>query len=71
MCKDTGEHLEQVDVDVFQGNIVFSTVDQLNFKSTSRRDDLISLLYILVYLLQQGNVPAFQMSNNVDLNYEF
>lgn len=50
--KSTGEHYDQVNVETFEGNIVYSSPYQLDFKSTSRRDDLISLFYVLIYLLQ-------------------
>lgn len=33
-----------------KGNLAFSSFDCLNGKATSRRDDLISLLYIMLYL---------------------
>ena len=34
------------------GNMAFGSVNAMNFKSVSRRDDLISLTYLLVYLIQ-------------------
>ena len=42
---------------------MFSSPNQLDFKSTSRRDDLISLFYMLVYILHEGdNIPAFTVN---------
>lgn len=35
----------------FDGDIIFSSLNQQELNSTSRRDDLISLTYLLVYLL--------------------
>lgn len=67
----TFEHLEQEDVDVFKGNMVFCSTDQHNFKSTSRRDDLISLFYLLVFLMQKGKVPALHVDHQNDLSNEF
>lgn len=53
---ETGEHFEQVDTELFQGNLIFSSLNQLNFKSTSRRDDLISLAYMMSLMIQKGNL---------------
>lgn len=34
----------------FRGNLSFASVNALSMKTTSRRDDLISLFYFLAYL---------------------
>ena len=34
----------------------FASADKLSFEKTSRRDDLISLSYLLVYLLNNKNL---------------
>ena len=47
--------------DVFRGNMVFSSLNQLQFMTTSRRDDLISLCYLLVFLLNGGELPGMQI----------
>ena len=52
----TSEHFEQVDTEMFQGNLIFSSLNQLNFKSTSRRDDLISLAYMMSLMIQKGKL---------------
>ena len=51
-----GEHYEQHSVERFRSNLLFASVNQFEFKSTSRRDDLISLCYFLVYLFNNRNV---------------
>ena len=48
-----GKHLPQRDLESFRGNMLFASSNQFEFKSTSRRDDLISLLYLMVYLLNK------------------
>lgn len=48
--KKNGELKDQKDISFFRGNMVFASLTQFNFKTTSRRDDLISLGYLLVYL---------------------
>ena len=45
------KHLPVQNVKVFRGNIMFASPNQLNFRSTSRRDDLISLVYLTIYML--------------------
>ena len=50
----TKEHISKSKVDMFRGNIVFSSVHQLKFDATGRRDDMISLFYLMIYLLCDG-----------------
>lgn len=50
------QHIKKSEVDVFQGNLMFGSSYQLNFTSTSRRDDLISLIYLLVYIINKGKL---------------
>ena len=48
---DQGLHIaEEEEVSEFKGNIIFATVRQLEFKKPSRKDDLLSLGYMLIYL---------------------
>lgn len=56
----SGNHLQQENVAFFQGNFYFSSFNQLDVKSTSRRDDLHSLIYMLVYMLNRGSIPCIQ-----------
>ena len=57
-----GKHIEKSEVKTFRGNMMFCSLNQLQFKTPSRRDDLISLCYLLSYLLNFGEI------NNMDLN---
>jgi serine/threonine protein kinase len=45
-----GAHIEQEKGVAFSGNMMFASPNALNGFSLSRRDDLISLSYILIYL---------------------
>ena len=45
------------------------SVNAMNFKSVSRRDDLISLTYLLVYMIQ-GNLSILNVSH-LDKNQQF
>lgn len=56
--KDTGQHKSKKKTNELRGNVLFASPNQLNFKTTSRRDDLISLYYFMVYLLNGGSIPG-------------
>lgn len=38
----------------------------MKFHSTSRRDDLISLFYLLTFLLHQGNIPGIDLPTSLE-----
>ena len=42
----------------FKGNLLFSSVDQMEFRVTSRKDDLFSLCYFIFYYLNDKNIPG-------------
>lgn len=58
-------HIQKGYKDLFQGNILFSSLNQLKFKRTSRRDDLISLFYLMVYLLKGAKMPGYNDGDSV------
>ena len=58
MDKNSGEHKNKVKTKEFRGNMLFASKHQLNFRSTARRDDLLSLFYLLVYMLHGGSIPG-------------
>ena len=64
----TKEHIGQSKLDMFRGNIVFSSVHQMQFNATSRRDDMISLFYLLIYLLKNGQMPGLSKKNTLNPN---
>lgn len=43
--------------------MIFATVDQFEFKISSRKDDLQSLCYMLAYLFKCGDVPFVDKDN--------
>ena len=55
-------HNNYEQVDFFQGNMLFSSTRQLQFYKTNRRDDLISLLYLLIYLLNGNRFSGLKTS---------
>ena len=53
-----GKHCREDDeVDSFRGNFIFATQRQLQFLMTTRKDDLLSLGYFLIYLLNDQKMP--------------
>ena len=53
-----GNHIsDNEELPEFHGNLCFSTVRQLEFKKTSRKDDFMSLAYMLIYLLNDQEMP--------------
>ena len=51
------QHIEDTEqVKNFRGNMAFASVRQMDFLKTSRKDDLISLFYFLIYLLNNKNL---------------
>lgn len=51
--------------------MIFSSTNQLQFYCTSRRDDLISLCYLLIFLLRRGELPKLDIYAKVDRNESF
>ena len=47
---------ESCKVDEFTGNLIFASERQMRFGATSRRDDIISLFYMLIYMLNDGSL---------------
>jgi len=37
---------------------MFSSYDQMEFQKTSRRDDFVSVAYLLIYLLNKNELPG-------------
>lgn len=69
--EDGKTHIQKEKVDFFRGNMIFASSHQLKFNRTSRRDDLISVFYILIYLLKQGNMPGIEFDPYKDVNNAF
>ena len=52
LFKKEGKHVSCEIVETFKGNCVFASLNHLEFKTTSCKDDLISLVYLLTYLMK-------------------
>jgi serine/threonine protein kinase len=47
------------EVDSFRGNLMFASYEQMLFKKTSRKDDLVSLCYLMINLFNNSEYPGF------------
>lgn len=48
-----GHRLQQ-----FQGSIIHASVDKMNLMRTSRKDDIISLCYLMILILNENDLPC-------------
>ena len=51
-------HIEQMKVTNFKGNILYSSSNAMNLWRTSRRDDIISVSYMILTLLNKCKFPC-------------
>ena len=56
--KESGNHIKLKERSFFQGNLIFASYNQLCFNKTSRKDDLISLVYLITYLVNHASLPG-------------
>ena len=54
---DGGNHLEMKKMKEFKGNLLFASQSILEFNRPSRKDDLISVCYFLLTMLNGGEFP--------------
>ena len=54
-----GNHIPMKKQGTFKGNIIFASKNAFNLLTQSRRDDLISLCYLLLYIID-GDLPFLQ-----------
>ena len=64
----TGKHIKLTDVKKFTGNIRYASVNSLKLKEQSRRDDLESIGYMLIYFMK-GALPwmGIKIANKKEL----
>ena len=48
---------ETEELETFEGNVLFASTNHLEFKITQPRDDLISICYLMIYLLNENDLP--------------
>ena len=70
--EDSKEHFEfGTQVDKFEGNLLFAGLNQMNFMKTSRRDDMISIFYLIIYLLNGEKYHGLQLYEDIPVNEQF
>ena len=52
-----GDMIKQHEIESFRGNIMFASVSQLEFQSSNRKSDLLSICYILIFMLNDLSMP--------------
>ena len=52
----TGKHIKNAEIKKFTGTVLYASANALNFREQSRRDDLESIGYMIIYLIQ-GSLP--------------
>lgn len=74
-CKyldDNGNHVEKKYIEKFSGNFLFASLNSCRGNNKSRRDDIQSLMYIMVYLLNNSYLPWSDFHKRFkDQNFEF
>ncbi len=68
---DEGRHIEQGISDKFKGSMLFASKYVFNFTMTSRRDDLISLCYLLVFLVDEDQLGIIQQVEGLKKKEKF
>lgn len=53
---EKGHHIAKTRVSRFGGNYLFASINAMTFTSTSRKDDLMSLCFLLIYLLNDREI---------------
>lgn len=65
-----GNHIKKEIPDKFKGSLVYASKNAFKEKMLSRRDDLISLVYILIYMLDRDRLPYVSKMGNKELKYQ-
>lgn len=55
--KHNGLHIEKKFLNTFTGNFLFASLNSCRGNNKSRRDDIESLMYLLVYMLCDNTLP--------------
>lgn len=52
-----GTHIKKERVEQFEGNFLFASLNSCRYYNRSRRDDIESALYLLIYLINRQKLP--------------
>ena len=69
---EDGTHINKRYIEKFSGNFLFASLNSCRGNTKSRRDDVQSTLYVMVYLLNKNYLPWCDFHKKFkDQNYEF
>lgn len=54
---DNVTHIEKKNIEKFSGNFLFASLNSCRGNNKSRRDDVQSIMYVMVYLLNKNYLP--------------
>lgn len=52
-----GKHIEKMNLDKFSGNFMFASLNSCRGNNKSRRDDVQSIMLIMIFLLNENKLP--------------
>lgn len=55
--RETGKHIEKKNLAYFSGNFMFASLNSCRGNNKSRRDDIESLFYLIIYLYNSNYLP--------------
>jgi len=64
--REDGSHTEKEYVRKFSGNFLFASLNSCRGNNKSRRDDIESVIYILIYLLNDNYLPWCDIERKYD-----
>ena len=67
--QDDGFHIKREKTNKFRGSFLFASKNAFNYIRTSRRDDLISLVYNLIYMLDSKRLSFIRKVKTSDENF--
>lgn len=71
---DKGTHIKKVNLKTFTGNILFASLNSCRGFNKSRRDDIESIFYNLIFMLNDKSLPWSTLAkhaSNVNKKVEF
>lgn len=70
--ENDGTHCQKQYIEKFSGNFLFASLNSCRGNNKSRRDDIQSAMYIMIYLLNKNQLPWCDFHKQFkNQNYEF
>lgn len=63
---EIGNHIKMDKINKFRGSFLFASVNAFNYLVTSRRDDFLSMMYNLVYMLDSQRLSVLKKIKSSD-----